>query len=188
MDYSVFNALAYNTTDPQTGKSLKQALIVYDIACQYSVNFKKRYQASQILQMIYSWCILTLVWAIGKFHLGAHKEECYPQYSLNHKEGSGQHEGEGAERAWSFLNGITESTTTASLASRQEHTDGGMQDNNWKIISSLGETRIFCVDHQSLTFNFQPMPLERNIKKQCRHIRTLRQPLISFAKQLRKVI
>ncbi|KIK78357.1 hypothetical protein PAXRUDRAFT_164216, partial [Paxillus rubicundulus Ve08.2h10] len=48
--------------------------------------------------------------AIGKFHLSAHKLECYPQFSLNIIEGAGQMDGEIIETLWASLNKIQSST------------------------------------------------------------------------------
>ena len=95
MDYCTFNALAYNTKDEATTDTIQSALIIYDVACQYSLAFHRRWSESEILQSIFAWVIGSIVWAIGKFHLGAHKETCYPKFSLNHIEGVGNEDGEG---------------------------------------------------------------------------------------------
>ena len=60
MDYSVCNALAYNTKDPVTNVALLQALIIYDVACQFFKKFRKRWEASDILKNIYGWFIISL--------------------------------------------------------------------------------------------------------------------------------
>lgn len=134
MDYSVCNALAYNTHDPVTGTTILLALIVYDVACQYCKHFNKRLESSAILRSIYAVALGCIVWAIGKFHLGAHKPICYPHYSLNHKKGSGQVDGETMEPLWSRLNDINITGRSMSLAHRQENGDLGMMDVNWKGI------------------------------------------------------
>ncbi len=138
MDFSLCNAMAYNTHDPTSGLKVLQFLIIYDVACQYSINFHERVEASQILTGIVLSVILNIIWAIGKFHLGAHKDECYAEFSLNHKEGAGLDDGEILERDWGNLNGIVEKYRTSSKAGRQEGTDNGMQYLNFRTRISLG--------------------------------------------------
>ena len=81
---------------------------------------------------------MNIIWAIGKFHLGAHKDDCYAGFSLNHKEGAGLEDGEVLERDWSFLNGIVEKYRTASKAARQEGIDNGIQFLNFTINMAAG--------------------------------------------------
>ena len=78
--------------------------------------------------------ISDIVWAVGKFHLGAHKDICYPNFSLNHKEGSGQVDGETMEPLWSKLNAATITARAMSLAHREEYIMLIMLDMNWKVI------------------------------------------------------
>ena len=99
MDYSLCNAMAYNTLDLATGLLILQFLVIYDVACQYSINFKTRIESSTILKQLVQGIILSITWAVGKFHLGAHKDECYAEFSLNHKEGAGLEDGETLEEA-----------------------------------------------------------------------------------------
>lgn len=130
--------------DPETGKTIPQALIMYDVACQYFVNFQDRLRDSAILLALYAFVIGTLVWAVGKFHLGAHKAICYVSFSVNHKEGSGQVDGETMEPLWSKLNMISITGRVKSLAHRQENKDTGILDSNWKKFITLGMSMECC--------------------------------------------
>lgn len=138
MDYCTTNAMAYNTRDPVTGEHIDSVLVCYDVACQYSVHFPKRCNDSPILRGILLLFTATVYWAIGKFHLGAHKEDCYPKYSLNHKEGSGRKDGEDAERDWADLQAVMFASRTGTLPTREEKVGNAMQYLNFRIIVCLG--------------------------------------------------
>ncbi|KIK71952.1 hypothetical protein PAXRUDRAFT_22593 [Paxillus rubicundulus Ve08.2h10] len=60
---------------------------------------------------------MDIVAAIGKFHLSAHKLECYPQFSSNFMEGAGQMDGEIIETLWAPLNKIAPSARAMLSAS-----------------------------------------------------------------------
>lgn len=132
MDYSLCNALGWRSKDPITGVALIQAFIVYDVACQFYKKFKKRCEASAALMALYGWFIGTLIWAVGKFHLGAHKLDCYAKFSLNHKRGCGQVDGETMETLWAVLNWISVMARSMTLARRQEVEDTAIGHMAWK--------------------------------------------------------
>lgn len=138
MDYAVCNALGYNMRDSESGKAVKQALIIYDVACQFWIHFSSRLEVSPILQAFYSTAIALVLWAVGKFHLGAHKEECYAAFSINHKPGAGQVDGETMETLWSRLNPLMISARATSHAHRQEKGNTGIGDNAWKKTIRIG--------------------------------------------------
>ena len=68
-----------------------QALIIYDICCQWIIHFQKQVSESEFLEL---WDSLEITGAIGKWHLAAHIAECFPNFTLNFVEGAGQVEGE----------------------------------------------------------------------------------------------
>jgi hypothetical protein len=72
MDYSICKALSYNMKD------IPVALLMYDIMCQYRVNFKKRVKKSPDLALPSS---LELRTGIGLFHIHGHQDTCLPRYS-----------------------------------------------------------------------------------------------------------
>jgi hypothetical protein len=123
IDYAICQALGYNSL------GLKNALIAYDVACQWSIHFDKRVKQSAYLHLPQS---LTYIPAVGKFHLGAHREACFAQFSLNFVEGAGQQDGEILETLWSRLNKAAGSTRAMTTPHRQEMVDAHILDSNWK--------------------------------------------------------
>ena len=137
MDYAICNALKYQSF------GLPQALVIYDIGCQWIINFLKRLKQNHLSIPE----AMELLVAVGKFHLSAHVQECFVLYSLNFMYGSGQIDGEILETLWSPFNFISASARTMSMASRHQLYDDHMRDSNWKKIVGIGECHIFqnCV-------------------------------------------
>ena len=132
IDYSICNALKYQSF------GLTEGLVIYDIGCQWIVNFWKRLQQSPHLSIPE---VMQLLVAVGKFHLSAHIRECFVLYSLNFLYGSGQLDGEILETLWSPFNFISAPARTMSMASRHQLYDDYMRDSNWKKIVAIGQ---FC--------------------------------------------
>ncbi|KIK75025.1 hypothetical protein PAXRUDRAFT_174068, partial [Paxillus rubicundulus Ve08.2h10] len=81
---------------------------------------------------------MDIVAAIGKFHLSAHKLECYHRFSLNFMEGAGQMDWEILETLWAPLNKIPPSARAMSAAHRQELYDDHILHSNWKKMTAIG--------------------------------------------------
>ncbi|KAG9315413.1 hypothetical protein JVU11DRAFT_4564 [Chiua virens] len=128
MDYSICQAVSYHSTGVQ------KALVIYDIACQWYTNFRKRVESYNGLSLPKD---LEIIPAIGKFHLSAHKPSCFPQYSLMFIKGAGHIDGEVLETLWSSFNKISPSARSMSLSHRQELYDDHMRDSNWKKLVGL---------------------------------------------------
>jgi len=124
MDYSICQAL-------KRFPGHVQALIVYDICCQWSIHFRQRVSESDFLELYDS---MEITGAVGKWHLAAHIPECFPKFSLNFVEGSGEVEGEILETLWSGLDEIAGMTQAMSIAHHQEVIDEYMNDSNWRKI------------------------------------------------------
>jgi hypothetical protein len=125
MDYSICQAL-------KRFPGHMQALIVYDICCQWSIHFRQRVSESDFLELYDS---MEITGAVGKWHLAAHIPECFPKFSLNFVKGSGEVEGKILETLWSGLDEIAGMTQAMSIAHHQEVIDEYMNDSNWcKII------------------------------------------------------
>ncbi|KAG1828201.1 hypothetical protein EV424DRAFT_1344918 [Suillus variegatus] len=123
MDYSICNALKYPSED------IGSALIIYDVACQWSIHFHERVNQSYHLSLPQSIKILP---AVGKFHLSAHKLLCFPRFSLNFITGAGHIDGEILETLWAPFNKISPTARSMTLSHRQEVLDDHMRDSNWK--------------------------------------------------------
>jgi Kyakuja-Dileera-Zisupton transposase len=133
IDYSICQALQYNS------QGLKNALLIYDIACQWSRHFEDRVSQSEFLALG-DWSTLTA--AVGKFHLSAHIPSCFTRFSLNFIPGAGQQDGEILETLWSDFNKVSASARTMSKAHRAEVFDDHMRDSNWKKIVGMGEFKL----------------------------------------------
>jgi hypothetical protein len=110
---------------------------IYDIACQWSIHFQKRVEGSPCLEIPQG---ISLVPAVGKWHLGAHIPECFPKYSLNFVDGIGQIDGEILETLWWPIDKVAGITRAMSKAHRQEVLDDNMYDSNWKKWVGIGKT------------------------------------------------
>ncbi|KAI6163445.1 hypothetical protein EDD17DRAFT_1756453 [Pisolithus thermaeus] len=129
-DYSICNALGCGS------ERITKALVIYDVGCQWSVNFWSRVKNSPSLLLPPA---LEIVPAVGKFHLAAHKLSCFPRYSLNFFKGAGHLDGEILETLWAPFNKISPTARSMTQAHRQEVYDDHMRDSNWKKLVGLGE-------------------------------------------------
>ncbi|KAI9430467.1 hypothetical protein BJY52DRAFT_1161270 [Lactarius psammicola] len=132
MDYSICKALFYNMED------IPVALVIYDIMCQYRVNFKERVAKSPGLSLSSSMELRT---GIGLFHIHGHQDSCLPCYSPSFIPGAKQVDGEIIKTLWAPLNNISRSLCGMTLAHWQEVLDAHMNHSNWKkmvhIVPSL---------------------------------------------------
>src|ERR1700733_15366999 len=133
MDYSICQAL-------KRFPGHVQALIVYDICCQWSIHFRQRISESDFLERYDS---MEITGAIGKWHLAAHIPECFPKFSLNFVEV----EGEILETLWSGLDEIARMTQAMSIVHYQEVIDEYMNDSNWRKIIRM-RRYLFYMHHR----------------------------------------
>jgi hypothetical protein len=129
INYAICQALGYNT------HGLREALVAYDVACQWSIHFEHRVDHSAHLHLPNG---LSCIPAVGKFHLAAHREDCFAQFSLNFVQGAGQQDGEVLETLWASLNKAAGSIRAMTKAHRQEMLDEHILDSNWKKLVNMG--------------------------------------------------
>ena len=129
MDYSICQALKQFPRHDE-------ALIIYDICCQWLIHFRERVSKSDYLDLSDS---LEITGAVGKWHLAAHIPECFPRFTLNFIEGAAEVEGEILETLWSGLDEVAGLTQAMSIAHRQEVLDDYMNDSNWRKAIRMGE-------------------------------------------------
>jgi Kyakuja-Dileera-Zisupton transposase len=115
-------------------RGLHEIIFSYDIACQYSRRFLERFNASPALNAP----DCSLIFAIPKFHLPAHKEDCRYYYSFNYLKKVGRTDGEAIERFWSRHNFLSGSTTRMTPESRLDTLDSHFADWNWQKTLSMG--------------------------------------------------
>ena len=133
IDYSICNALNYRT------EGMDVSLVEYDVACEWCKNFTRRVQESKTLSLPSK---MTIIAAVGKFHLGGHVKECFALHSLNFVFGAGQQDGEIMETLWSSLNKVSGSIRAMTKAHRQEVLDAHMRDSNWKKLVGMGKSPV----------------------------------------------
>jgi hypothetical protein len=119
-----------------------QALIIYDICCQWIIHFRERVSESEFLTL---WESLEITGAVGKWHLAAHIAECFPKFTLNFVEGAGQVEGEILETLWSGLDEVAGLAQAMSIAHHQETIDEYMNDSNWRKVVRIGRDLLYSL-------------------------------------------
>lgn len=119
-----------------------QALIIYDICCQWIIHFRERVSESEFLTL---WESLEVIGAVGKWHLAAHIAECFPKFTLNFIEGAGEVEGEILETLWSGLDLVSGLAQAMSIAHHQETVDEYMNDSNWRKIVRIGRNLVHAL-------------------------------------------
>ncbi|KIM27650.1 hypothetical protein M408DRAFT_24310 [Serendipita vermifera MAFF 305830] len=135
---------------------IAEVLLSYDIACQYSRNFSKRFDEFPMILLIP--LHLTILFLIPKFHLPVHKEECRYNYSFNYTKKVGRTDGEAIERFWSTHNHLSGSTMRMTPGSRLDTLNFHFNDWNWRkcckmgstLIARLSQAREMVVQHAAL--------------------------------------
>ena len=113
--------------------------MIYNVGCQWIINFLQRLKESCHLSVHEK---MKLIVAVGKFHLSAHIQECFVKYSLNFVQGAGQLDGEIMETLWSPFNSILGLARTMSMASRHQLYDDHIRDSNFKKIVGIGNFHV----------------------------------------------
>ncbi|KIO19308.1 hypothetical protein M407DRAFT_82971, partial [Tulasnella calospora MUT 4182] len=119
---------------------LKDLVISYDIACKYSINFLDRVCNSTyplLPENLQS--LVSILWLIGKFHLGGHHEECQKFFNFNYTHGVGRMSGELVETIWSYFDWLKYQTREMGPGSRQEMLSDAMNYWNWQKIVKMSE-------------------------------------------------
>ena len=132
MDYSICNAVSYNAGE---GRDQLDSLLIYDIGCHWQTKFFERLAQNPTLDFNST---ISLIVAVGKFHLGAHVNDCFFKYTLNFIEGAGQIDGEIMETLWSLFNKFAKMARSMGTAHRQEILNDHMRDVNWKKTVGMG--------------------------------------------------
>ena len=145
VDYSVCHGLSFNS------HGLREKCLVYDVNCQYLVNFDDRLDdVSKYLSLEPG---TKLLGAIGKFHLADHVDNCFSKWTLNYLKGAGHIDGEIMETLWSGMNKVSGAARSMSKAHRQETLDDYMRDANWKKTVGIGKFILFYFIYRN-DFNF----------------------------------
>ncbi|KAK7681433.1 hypothetical protein QCA50_015525 [Cerrena zonata] len=128
MDYAFVQAILYV-------RDLLVVLLLYDIMCQFWVNFLKRMRAMpDDLQLPGG---VEFKRGIGLFHVHGHVKECFARYAPTFIQGAGMLDGEIIETLWNLLNYTASSARAMSWFHRQEYIDTHMGDSNWKKLIGM---------------------------------------------------
>ena len=111
---------------------------IYDISCQWSVNFHKRLKKYQRGAYLRGRGV-EVRFAIPKMHIKAHGRRCNERFSLNYLPGVGRTHGEGIEANWADTNGAALSTREMSKPGRHEALDDLFGAINWRKTLSMGK-------------------------------------------------
>lgn len=110
----------------------QNAMLIYDIACQYFIHFQDR--ISHLLPDG-----INIDKAIGLVHVHSHKEECFFHYTPTFIPDTGVVAGEILESLWAGMNTITPAMRMATLAHCTEMIDDHASDSNLKKSLGIGQ-------------------------------------------------
>jgi len=135
MHYSYVNSDYGISTACSMLPRLKDIMISYDIACQYSKHFIDRILNCDLLALPTA----QIRWLIPKFHLPAHQEGCRHLYSFNYAKGVGRTDGEAIERFWSPHNYLSGSTSKMTYDFRMDTLNLHFSDWNMRKSRHMGK-------------------------------------------------
>ena len=133
MDYAICEAAKYTSRQDDR---LLPVLLIYDVACQWRINFQERLKMNSKTLSFPEFQRLMV--AVGKFHLGAHIKSCFWEHSLNFVKGAGQQDGEIMETLWALFNKFAKMGRAMTAAHRWEILNDHMRDVNWKKLVGMG--------------------------------------------------
>ncbi len=116
--------------------NLDDYFISYDIACQWSVNFKTRMQELPNHLRLRGECGLSC--GIPKLHTKAHQLSCQSEFAIGIQDGMGQPDGEGIECTWAVVNALANSTKEMGPGSRHDTLDNHFSYHNFMKLIGLG--------------------------------------------------
>lgn len=160
-------------------QGIKRSLLVYDVFCQWIINFLPRVDQSPFLSIPEG---LMIIGAIGDFHVVGHVEDCLPRYTLAYVPGSGVIDGEILETLWAVLNETSRSAKGATLAHRNEILDDHMNHSNWKKLIGIRKYLIYIPLVSPLNVAMLFNPESSLVRKMKRAIQLLKGSEESYTK------
>ncbi|EUC54721.1 hypothetical protein RSOL_068660 [Rhizoctonia solani AG-3 Rhs1AP] len=140
--------------------------MTYDIWCHWITKLSERLKNLPAELALPPDVIAQLTGGVPKFHLQGHAKVCWVRFSLNNMSSVGRIEGEGAERAWAYLNETSGSTSEKSPGARWDSINLIVMDWNFEkeirmpafLIGKFIEAKKMCIQqlgvfeelHQSL--------------------------------------
>lgn len=111
---------------------VQRAVLSYDSACGYSVNFHARladYEPPLITRAEFERIVVQPL--IPKFHLASHKAECSDRYSFNYTANVGRMSGELVETPWAAFNSLQYSAREMGFGTRRDVLTDQFSFWNW---------------------------------------------------------
>lgn len=129
MDFIALSALS--------GTQAQRVVITYDIACQWSKNFRARMaEFPESMQLNPS---VKIDAAVPSFHINGHGQACRQNFALGHLPGGCRTCGDNIESSWSHMNPLGSSIREMSPAARRETLNDHWNSWNFRKIVGLRE-------------------------------------------------
>ena len=112
----------------------------YDVACQYYVHLRARFESSfpdlaDVIDLMYL--------LVPKKHLDGHIDRCKYRFSLNYTDGVGRSHGEGIEPSWAESKQSGGSTRQMNHGHRHDTINDLHNYWNWNKLRGLGMFSVF---------------------------------------------
>lgn len=126
VDFIIFAALI--------GVNLLRIILTYDIACQWSTNFRKRMEEFPEEMQITNTTQVDV--AIPGWHINGHGKTCQEKFNLSYMEGAGRTVGEDIETTWAGTNPLAPSVREMGPAARHDTLNDHW--NGWNFRKIVG--------------------------------------------------
>ncbi|KIJ23838.1 hypothetical protein M422DRAFT_195438, partial [Sphaerobolus stellatus SS14] len=113
--------------------------LTYDVACQYTINIKDRWQEHfpELLETVER-----MIAGVAKMHQVGHKDDCAYSWALKFLIGAGRTSGELIETVWAELNQANGSVKQMNPGMRHDALNLFYGDWNFRKMVSLSKTYI----------------------------------------------
>lgn len=125
------------------GITLLWIILTYDIACQWSKNFRKRMSEFSAEMQIPDTTQVDV--AIPGWHINGHGASCRENFNLSYIEGAGRTVGEDIETTWAGTNPLAPSVREMGPAARHDTLNDHCNGWNFRKIVGFRTSTAFCV-------------------------------------------
>jgi hypothetical protein len=133
VDFVIFAALV--------GITLLRIVLTYDIACQWSKNFRKRMEDFPSEMKIPDTTQVEV--AIPGWHINGHGESCRDNFNLSYMDGVGRTVGEDVETTWAGTNPLAPSVREMGPAARHDTLNDHWNGWNFRKIVGFRKSFVF---------------------------------------------
>ena len=159
IDYALASTLA---SDIDTG--IKDVVITYDIACQWSKNLSHRLPNYSHIPLLNLNALKSFRVAVPKFHLIGHGTLCQATFNLAFMDGVGMTHGEGVETIWSHSASLATWSRENGPAARHLILDDHWAGWNWSKLVGLRECSRLVI-RLYIRSSIHRSPAEENVRK-----------------------